>query len=86
MLAQSMDELIEQGKEEGIAQGKEEGREEGELLDKQKVLVRLMDKRFGLTEEETAIIMAETSREKLDQALDEILFAENKVQVLTVLQ
>ncbi len=70
MLAQSMDELIEQG----------------ELLEKQKVLVRQLNKRFGLTDAETALIMAETSREKLDQALDEILFAENKEQVFQVLQ
>jgi hypothetical protein len=70
MLAQSMDELIELG----------------ELQEKQKVLVRQLNKRFGLTEAETALIMAETSREKLDQALDEILFAENKEQVLRLLQ
>ncbi len=78
MLAQSMDELIEQGKEEGLAQGKEQG----ELLEKRKVLVRQLHKRFGLTDEETALVMAETSREKLDHALDEILFTDNKEQVL----
>ncbi len=74
MLAQSLDELIE------------ESIEQGELQDKQKVLVRQLNKRFGLTDEETTLIMAEASREKLDQALDEILFAENKGQVLTILQ
>jgi hypothetical protein len=70
MLAQSMDEL------------REEGKAEGELQSKQNVLIRLLSKRFGLTEEETATIRACTSPEDLDNALDEILFAESKKQVL----
>ena len=82
MLAQSMDELIEQGKEEGITVGKTQG----ELQDKQQVLVRQLNKRFGLTDEETELIMSETSREKLDQALDEFVFAVKKEQVLKILR
>ena len=74
MLAQSMDELREEGKAEGKA--------EGELQEKQNVLIRLLSKRFGMTEEETTTIRACTSPEDLDNALDAILFAESKKQVL----
>ena len=78
MLAQSMDELKEEGREEG--------RVEGELQEKRKVLVRLINKKFVLADEEAAMIRNCTSPEQLDKALDEVLFAESKMQVLEMLR
>ena len=50
-------------------------REEGILLDKQEVLIRLISNKFGITGEERHLINSGNDLMKLDQALDEILFA-----------
>ena len=70
------------GKEEGM----QEGLQQGEILDKQKVLRRLIDKKFGLTEKESQIISNQPNPELLDKALDEVLFANSKEEVLKHLQ
>ncbi|OHD11212.1 MAG: hypothetical protein A2086_08385 [Spirochaetes bacterium GWD1_27_9] len=61
---------------------KTESKIEGEILDKQKTLIRQLSKKFGITENEKTIINNCSDAEKLDNALDEILFAENKFKVL----
>jgi len=65
-------------KEEGI----QEGIDKGELLEKQKVLRKQLSRKFGLTEQESDIISNQQNPELLDNALDEILFAETKEEVL----
>ena len=70
------------GKEEGM----QEGLQQGEILDKQKVLRRQLDKKFGLTEKESQIISNQPNPELLDKALDEVLFANSKEEVLKHLQ
>ena len=78
MLAQSLDELFEQGIEQGI--------EQGGLLDKQEVLIRQAEKKFGLSEEGRKLIKSVTDSRKLDDALDIILFAGNPEEVLNCLK
>ena len=68
MLAQSMDKLFEQGIEQGI--------EQGELRDKQTVLIRLAEKKFGISAEEKALVLSISDPGKLDSALDEIIFVD----------
>lgn len=66
--------------------GREEGMQQGFLLDKQKVLQRLLDKKFGLTDQEKNFISRQFDPDLLDKALDEILFANSKEEVLKHLQ
>ena len=61
------------------------GIEKGTLLEKQHVLIRLLSRKFGLTEEEKAYIKGIEDSGILEKGLDEILFAESKEQVLAVL-
>lgn len=51
-------------------------RAEGMLQDKQAILKRQMQRKFGISEEITALIDRCGDAGKLDKALDEILFAE----------
>jgi len=84
---------IEQGREEGIEQGIEQGREEGieqgieqgELIEKQNVLFRLLSRKFSLNDAEKEKIRSCRNPEKLDAALDTILTAEEKSEVLGLL-
>jgi len=68
--------------EELIAEGMELGIRKGALIDKQTVLARLLERRFGLLESERARIDACTDAEALDAALDEFVVAESKASVL----
>ena len=70
------------GKEEGM----QEGLQQGEILEKQNVLRKQLDKKFGLTEKESQIISNQPNPELLDKALDEVLFANSKDEVLKHLQ
>ena len=58
----------------------------GEIKKQQKTLIRQLSKKFGITEEEKAIINNCSDGEKLDNALDDILFAETKFRVLDCLK
>jgi len=66
--------------------GIEKGLEQGELLDKQKVLTRLLDRKYGLTEQEKQLIAEQEDAAILDKALDDILFASSKQEVLAGLR
>jgi hypothetical protein len=78
-----------EGLKRGIREGKREGRaagfNEGLVKDKRGVLTRQLERKFGLLEEEKALIDECEDLEALDAALDEILFAENKEEVLELL-
>ena len=77
---------IEKGIEQGIEKGKKEGERIGRLEDKQEVLIRLLNRKFGLTEGEHDRIESIADPEKLDTALDVILSATTKEEVLAKLQ
>jgi len=64
----------------------EEGELKGKIEEKQQVLVRLLKRKFGLSREETEQIMAVVDPYVLDRALDEIITAERKEEVLELLQ
>ena len=59
-----------------------EGREEGTLKDKQEVIKRLLNRKFDLSDEEAARIDRIEDLEALDAAIDEIIDAEEKRQVM----
>ncbi len=62
--------------------GREEGREEGRVADKQDVLVRLLSRKFDLSDAERESIRSVVDPDRLDAALDELVFAETKRAVL----
>jgi len=70
------------GREEGREEGMKEGLQQGELLNKQKVLRKQLSQKFGITEEESDIISNQENPELLDKAIDEIIFASSKEEVL----
>ena len=63
-------------------EGLEEGLEEGSLQRSRDVLIRQTDRKFGLTVSERERISACSDQGALDAALDEILDAQSKAQVL----
>jgi len=63
--------------EQGLERGFKQGIEKGELLDKQKVLIRLADKKFGISGEDKQFILSVSDPYKLDSALDEIISTGN---------
>ena len=77
---------MEQGIEEGIEKGLKEGELKGKLKDKQQVLIRQLSKKYSLTEQDRQHISSITDPDKLDRALDEIVVAETKEQVLNQLE
>ena len=64
----------------------EKGIEKGTLLDKKDVLINQISKKFGITEDDRLLITAIEDKNKLDLALDEILFAESKDVLLDILR
>lgn len=80
---------LKKGRREGIREGIREGRvagfNEGLLKEKRGVLTRQLDKKFGLKEEEKELISECEDMEALDAALDAILFAQSKENVLELL-
>ena len=64
----------------------EQGLERGTLLDKKEILIKQISKKFGISEKERSFIMAVADKEKLDLALDKILFTESKDVLLDILK
>ena len=77
---------IEKGIEQGIEKGKKEGEQIGRLEEKQEVLMRQLERKFCLTSKERDRIRSTIDAEKLDSALDVILSANTKEEVLAKLQ
>ena len=61
-------------------------RKEGKIQGKQQVLIRQLSKKYSLTEEDSQHIYSITDPDKLDAALDGIVVAESKEQVLNQLE
>jgi hypothetical protein len=70
---------------EGLQEGLQEGRQQGSLQRSREVLARLMDRKFGLTDAERERIMGCEDELAMEAALDTILEAETKEQVLAML-
>ena len=74
--------LKEEGRVKGLEEGRVEGLQDGRIEALQDSLKRLIKKKFGLETEESVKINQIKDRAKLEAALDEILSAETKQQVL----
>ena len=64
----------------------EEGELKGKIEEKQQVLVRLLKRKFSLSPEEAQRVLAVHDPDRLDSALDEIITAERKEEVLGLMQ
>ncbi|MCK6623129.1 MAG: Rpn family recombination-promoting nuclease/putative transposase [Calditrichaceae bacterium] len=82
---EGIEEGIKKGIEQGIEQGIEKGIEKGFILDKQDVLIMLLLTRFGLEEEEKAVIRSIESVDKLNTALKMVLTAETGTEIIDYL-
>ena len=72
-----------EGKRRGKLEGIHEGKLEGEILDKQHVLLRLLEKKFGsIDETEKEKVMNTRDRDRLDRAIDRLLDANSIEEVL----
>ena len=71
-------ELLAEGRNEGLKQGLEQG----SLQRSREVLIRQLHRKFGLSDSERERIIACEDQSALDAALDEILDAGSKAQVL----
>jgi len=80
------EEALQEGELLGIKKGELKGKIEGKIEGKQNSLIRQMTKKFGLTEQEIALIQSCNDQDKLDMALEEILFANTKEEVLRYLE
>ncbi len=78
--------LYEQIIQEGIETGIHVGFQKGVVRDKQEILIKLLSKKFGLTEDEKAYVKSIEDADILEKGLDKILFAETKEQVLGALK
>ena len=70
---------------EGLEQGLEQGLERGSLQRSREVLVRLAERRFGLSDDERERIMSCEEMHVLDAALDAFAVAQTKAEVLDCL-
>lgn len=71
-------EMLAKGRNEGL----EQGMEQGSLRHSREALIRLVDRKFGLTDAERERIMVCHDQGALDAALDEFALADDKAQVL----
>jgi hypothetical protein len=67
-------------------EGELKGKLEGKLEDKHEVLARQLDKKFRLTSADRKRIDQCSNTEKLDRALDAVLFAVDRQEVLRELE
>jgi hypothetical protein len=90
MLAQRLDRALkkqwDEGKSIGLEQGIEKGLDKGTVQGKQQALLHLFDRKFGATEEDRKILSSCEDSQRLDRALDVILFAAEKESVLDALR
>ncbi len=64
---------------------REKGLAEGELKKEHTILIRQLELKYGLSEDEKNTILSVTDFKKLDAAVDAILFSEDKESVLKLL-
>jgi len=76
---------LEEGLEKGLKEGREEGREEGSLKEKHNVLIRQIEIKYGLSDDERKHIFSVTDFNKLDAALDGVVLAQDKENILKFL-
>ena len=86
-MQQGIQQGIEQGMQQGTAQGIQRGIAEGEVLDKQNILIRQIERKYGaLAVSDKKYIKSIRNPLLLDKALDEILFAESKEAIFAIIK
>jgi len=83
---QQLSDAKKDGLEEGLEKGLSEGLVEGKLKEKHHILIRQLELKYTLSEDETELILSITDNSKLDAALEAFVFSENKEGVLEILQ
>ena len=83
---EGLDEGKQEGEKIGIQTGIQKGIQTGELKNQQNVLIKLIDKKFGTNENEIKIIQTIEDMRILDKALEYLLVADNKEEVMKCLQ
>jgi predicted transposase YdaD len=71
-----------EGELKGKREGELKGKLEGELKGKREVLARLVERKFGLTDQERTALESHTDADELDAAIDAVLSARSKAAVL----
>ncbi len=84
-MQQGMQQGMEQGIQQGVQQGMQQGMQQGELHGKRKILLKLMDRKFSLTAADASLIHSVEDPALLDQALEAVLFAQDKDEILCLL-
>ena len=88
---EDLSKLIKEGKEikpmleSSMKRFNEELKQQGMLENKHTVLIRQMNKKFGLSSVEKRAILKCKDGDLLDKALDEFVFADSKEQVLSII-
>ncbi len=77
---------IREGIEKGIQKGIEKGIQKGAIKGKQAALIRLLNKKFGLTKAEERRIESVEDESKIDEALELVLTASEKAEVMRALK
>ena len=78
--------IAEQWKAEGRQKGRVEGRLEGRIEDKHQVLTRQIRLKFGLSDHESKLITGVRDTDKLDAAIDAVITATEKAEILALLR
>lgn len=84
-MQQGIQQGMEQGIQQGVQQGMQQGMQQGELHGKRKILLKLMDRKFSLTAADASLIHSVEDPALLDQALEAVLFAQGKDEILCLL-
>jgi len=73
--------------EQILERGKIAGKIEGTIQEKQQVLIRLLEKKFGtLDDDNKQLVLENRDKEQLDRAIDLILDADSVGEVLSPLR
>lgn len=72
--------------QEGFMTAAEEFIQEGKIQEKQEVLIKLISKKFGLTEAEKTYISSVSDPDALERGIDKFVFADSKEQVLSAIK
>ena len=78
--------IAEKLRQEGVQQGMQQGMQQGELQGKRIILLKQMQRKFILTSGEESLITSVQDQATLDQALESVLFAQDKFEVLGLLR
>ena len=69
-LEQGLEQGLEKGRVQGLEQGREQGMEQGRVVESRRVLLRLLAKRFDLTDDDRALIAHCSDIEELEAAAE----------------